>query len=227
MTKYALISFKLCPYVQRVAIALAERGIRFDLQYVDLADKPDWFISISPLGKVPLLKVEDDGREIVLFESSAILEYLEDSYPEVPLHPADPLARAHNRAWMEFGSALLGDIWGLEIAADQPAYDTAINKLEAKLQVLESVLGPGPFFNGEHFSLVDAVFAPAFRYFDVFDRYMQNSLLSGYARITQWRAALAKRPSEAGAVVREYPSLLVSFLEGKTAWLLRLKEATA
>ena len=87
MTKYTLISFKLCPYVQRVAIALAEKGISFDLQYVDLDNKPDWFTRISPLGKVPLLKVEDEERETVLFESSVILEYLEDSHAEVPLHP--------------------------------------------------------------------------------------------------------------------------------------------
>jgi glutathione S-transferase len=227
MTKYTLISFKLCPYVQRVAIALAEKGIPFDLQYVDLNNKPDWFTRISPLGKVPLLKVEDEGRETVLFESSVILEYLEDSQPEVPLHPVDPLARAHNRAWMEYGTSVLADIWSLEIGADQLAYETAANKLKAKLQGLERVLGRGPFFGGEHFSLVDAVFAPAFRYFDVFDRYTSQSLLLGFPKIKQWREVLARRSSVAGAVVPEYTLLLDEFLRDKNAWLLSFANPSA
>ncbi len=90
-----LVSFDLCPYVQRAAIVLAEKGVPFKRVDVDLADKPDWFRAISPLGKVPLLKV---GGE-VLFESAVIVEYLEET--EGPaLHPADPLAKAKHRAWM-------------------------------------------------------------------------------------------------------------------------------
>ena len=111
MPKLTLISHDLCPYVQRAVIALTEKGVAFDRVYVDLADKPDWFLAISPLGKVPLLKVDD----AVIFESAVILEYLEETQPN-PLYPADPLARARHRAMIEFGSAILSDIWGLEIA---------------------------------------------------------------------------------------------------------------
>jgi glutathione S-transferase len=63
--KLTLISHHLCPYVQRAAIALAEKGMPFERRYVDLAAKPDWFLAISPLGKVPLLIVEqDDGMTL-------------------------------------------------------------------------------------------------------------------------------------------------------------------
>lgn len=103
-----LVSFDLCPYVQRAAIVLAEKGIPFTRRDVDLADKPDWFSRISPLGKVPLLIVGDD----VLCESSVIVEFFEETTPK-PLHPADPLLRARHRAWMEFGSS----IWRLALAA--------------------------------------------------------------------------------------------------------------
>src|SRR5262249_41137582 len=113
-----LVSFDLCPYVQRAAIVLAEKGIAFERIDVDLASKPDWFKALSPLGKVPLLK----AGEQVLFESAPIVEYLEEIHGP-PLHPADPLAKARHRGWMEFGSSLLADIWTLETTHDRPAFD--------------------------------------------------------------------------------------------------------
>src|SRR3982750_4005390 len=103
-----LISHRLCPYVQRAVIALAEKGVPFERIDIDLANKPHWFLAISPLGKPPVLQV----GETAIFESAAILEYLEETQPN-PLHPANPLARAEHRAFIEFGSAVLNDIWGL------------------------------------------------------------------------------------------------------------------
>ena len=104
-----LVSHHLCPYVQRAAIALAEKGVPFERVNVDLSNKPDWFRAISPLGKVPLLRVRRDDSEEVIFESAVILEFLEETEAN-PLHPADPLARARHRAWIEFGSAILNAI---------------------------------------------------------------------------------------------------------------------
>ena len=81
-----------------ILIALTEKGVAHRRHLIDLANKPAWFIAISPLGKVPLLRVEaEDGKEAVLFESAVICEYLEDTQPN-PLHPVDPLARARHRA---------------------------------------------------------------------------------------------------------------------------------
>src|ERR1700730_17258211 len=85
MPMLTLISHDLCPYVQRAVIALTEKAVPFDRVYIDLANKPDWFLAISPLGKVPLLQV-DNG---VIFESAVILEYLEETQPK-PLYPRDP-----------------------------------------------------------------------------------------------------------------------------------------
>ena len=111
-----LVSHRLCPYVQRAAISLVEKAVPFERVYVDLADKPAWFLALSPLGKTPVLKVNDRA----IFESAVILEYLEETGPH-PLHPADPLRRAEHRAWIEFGSAVLNDIAGLYSAKDQAA----------------------------------------------------------------------------------------------------------
>ena len=86
MPALTLISHDLCPFVQRAVIALSEKSVPFERIVVDLANKPDWFEAVSPLGKVPLLRV----GEVVIFESAVILEYLEETQPK-PLHPADPV----------------------------------------------------------------------------------------------------------------------------------------
>src|SRR6476660_794419 len=94
-----LISHKLCPYVQRAVIALNEKGVAFERIDIDLANKPAWFLAISPLGQTPVLQVGD----VPIFESAVILEYLDETQPR-QLHSADPLRRAEHRAWIEFGS---------------------------------------------------------------------------------------------------------------------------
>src|SRR5512140_2475428 len=109
-----LISHKLCPYVQRAVIALTEKGVPFERVAIDLANKPDWFLAVSPFSKTPVLLVGDAP----IFESAVILEYLEETQPK-PLHPADPLRRAEHRGWIEFGSAVLADIAGFYAAPDE------------------------------------------------------------------------------------------------------------
>jgi len=214
MTKLTLISHALCPFVQRAAIALAEKGVTFERIDVDLANKPDWFLAISPLGKVPLLKV----GEAVIFESAVILEYLEETQPN-PLHPADALQRAEHRAWMEFGSTILMDLWNFYIATDEAAFQAKARQLTEKFARLEQRLGEGPYFDGARFSLVDAVFGPVFRYFDTFDRIADFGMLASKPKLAAWRHALAQRPSIAGAVKADYPERLWAFLQSRDSRL--------
>ena len=215
-----LVSFDLCPYVQRAAIALAEKGVPFERRNVDLAERPAWFTAISPLGKVPLLQVEGPNGREVLFESAVIVEYLEETEAR-PLHPADPLARARHRAWMEVGSSILADIWAIETTSDQAAFEARRKALREKFGRLETELGAGPYFVGERFSLVDAVFAPAFRYFDVFDRFVDLGAFAGLPKVQTWRRALAERPSVQGAVVADYEARLEAFLRRQNSVLVR------
>lgn len=214
-----LASHHLCPYVQRAAIALDEKGVAFERIYVDLSNKPDWFKAISPLGKVPLLLVGDD----VVFESAVILEYLEETRPH-PLHPADPLARAEHRGWIEFGSRILGDIWGFYSAPDAAALDAKARVLSEKFERVEGELGDGPWFAGEAFSLVDAAYGPVFRYFDVFDRIGDFGILAGKPKVAAWRKALAARPSVRGAVAADYPERLDAFLRARQSSLSKIME---
>jgi glutathione S-transferase len=205
-----LISHKLCPYVQRAVIALTEKGVGFERIDIDLANKPDWFLAISPLGKTPVLRVGDSA----IFESAVILEYLEETEPK-PLHPADPLTRAEHRAWIFYA------------AQDEAAFKAKTNQLEARFARLETRVAASPWFDGEKFSLVDAVFAPAFRYFDVFDEIADFGVLAGKPKLAQWRKALATRPSVRSAVSADYPALLRAFIDRRNSWLSRLQACAA
>lgn len=207
-----LVSHDLCPYVQRAAIALAEKGVPFRRIYVDLADKPAWFVALSPLGKVPLLHVAGSGGDAaVIFESAVILEYLEDTQA-VPLHPAEPLDRARHRAWIEFGSAILAAIGRFYSARVDDELTEAAERLAGLFRRLEDEFGEGPWFAGADFSLVDAVYAPIFRYFDTFDRVGDFGILADKPKLAAWRTRLAERPSVRDAVKADYPDLLWDFI---------------
>lgn len=202
-----LVSHALCPYVQRAAIVLAEKGVPFERRDIDLANKPDWFLKVSPLGKTPVLLVGDEA----IFESAVICEYLEET--ALPrLHPANALQRAQHRSWMEFGSALLNSIGAFYNAADAVALDARAAEIRARLVQVEAALGEGTFFQGASFSIVDAVFGPVFRYFDVFDVIGEFGFWDGLPKVQRWRRALAMRSSVAQAVHPDYPELLGRFL---------------
>jgi glutathione S-transferase len=202
-----LVSHVLCPYVQRAAIVLAEKGVAFERRDVDLADKPDWFRAVSPLGKTPVLL----AQEHALFESAVICEYLDEVHGP-RLHPADPLERARHRAWMEFGSAVLAGIGAFYNAADEAALMARAADLRSKFGQVEAALGAGPFFAGAQFSMVDAVFGPVFRYFDVFDAIGDFGCMADLAKVAAWRAHLSERASVRGAVRSDYPELLRAFI---------------
>ena len=209
-----LISHKLCPYVQRAVIALIEKGVGYERIDIDLANKPDWFLALSPLGKTPVLQVGDSA----IFESAVILEYLEETEPN-PLHPADALTRAEHRGWIEFGSSVLNDIAGFYAAPDEATFKARTSQLEQRFARLETRVAASRWFDGDRFSLVDAVFGPVFRYFDVFDEIADFGILTGKPKLAQWRKALAARPSVRSGVSADYPALLHAFIARRNSWL--------
>jgi glutathione S-transferase len=207
-------SARCSPCTKRAAIALTEKGVPFERATISLAAKPDWFTAISPLGKVPLLRVPHaDGTETVLFESNVICEWVEDTQSGPRLHPEDPLERALH---LEFGSPILSDLWGLETTQDRTVFEAKRSACAAKFACVENALGDGPFFAGERFSFVDAVFGPVFRYFDTFDALADLGALPrprGCARGEQcsWRRRACRRRSG-----RITPSSCTPFLSATT-----------
>lgn len=205
MNALTLISHPLCPFVQRAAIVLLEKGIQFDRINVDLSAKPDWFLAVSPTGKVPVLKVrQDNAEDVILFESMVICEYLDETQGGAPMYPVDALARARNRAWIEFASQTLAEAWQFLHARDSATADAKRIAFRERLGKLESEIGVGPFFDGSAFGMVDAVYAPLFRYFESIDAVVAHQIFDGLPRISAWREALEARSSVRDAVVEGY-----------------------
>jgi len=205
--KPELISFKLCPFVQRAAILLNEKAVAYDLTYIDLKNKPDWFLKISPLGKVPALRVGD----VVLFESMVICEYLDEVNPP-SLHPGPPLRKAENRAWIEFSSELFGDLHRLCLAKDAAECDQRRAVLRDKLERLEAQLGEGPYFNGPHLALIDVAIAPAFMRIDLVEQLRALGLLAQLPKLQRWSDAMLGRDAVSNSVVPEFAELFRNYL---------------
>jgi len=148
----------LCPFVKKAEILLTFKGIDYEIESIDLANPPEWFMRISPLKKVPLLLVD----EHVIFESSVICEYLDEAYPR-QLHPNDLILRAENRSWIEFGNSCLWDSFYLTIKETEEGFGEVMSSLLMKFDQIESVLQE-PYFNGSDCSLIDISFAPLFQY---------------------------------------------------------------
>lgn len=211
-----LISHRLCPYVQRAAIVLSEKGIAFERVDIDLGHKPDWFLKLSPLGKTPVLLV--DGKPI--FESAVICEYLDETVSP-RLHPQDALERARHRGWMEFGSAVLNAIGALYNAPDEQTLSSKVADIRSRFEQIEAELTTGPYFAGERITMVDAVFGPVFRYFDVFEQIEDFGFFAQTPRVRAWRGALAATGSVKAAASPDYPASLRAFLLARKSALSR------
>jgi glutathione S-transferase len=203
-----LISFKTCPFVQRAAITLAYKNVDFKLTFIDLADPPDWFLEISPLQKVPVLKVDDE----ILFESAVINEYLDD-ITGAQLQPKDALARAKNRAWIEVASNMLGNTYMMKMAGDKENFEKYRHRLVSQMDRLEKRLGDGPWFNGEDFSLADTAFAPLFVH-DAIAQYRISVIdPETMPKVDAWSRRLMALPAVKNSVVPEFESLFLAALE--------------
>ncbi len=221
MSDMHLISHHLCPYVQRAVIVLSEKGIPHRRTYIDLSDKPAWFIALSPLGRVPLLQVKDS----VLFESQVIAEYLDEITPG-SLHPPEPLAKARHRSWIEFGSQTLNAIAGFYNAPDAASFAQKSRALRGKFERIESEID-GPWFDGTRFHMIDGVWGTIFRYLDTFDTIGDFGLLEGLPQTAAWRRGLEERHSVATAPPQGYPRRLETFLRNRGSYLTRLMAKAA
>ncbi len=209
-----LVSFKLCPFVQRSVITLLHKQIPFRITYIDLDAPPEWFGTVSPLGKVPLLRVAADT---VLFESAVINEYLDEITPP-RLQPDDPLRRALNRSWIEFGSECLATQYRVMTAPDEATFGKRAAEMRANLERAEAALGPGPYFNGPRFSLVDAAYAPLFMRISLMEPLIEIDWLEGHPGLSAWSAALLSLDAVQRSVVDDFGELFSRFLKGTDSY---------
>jgi glutathione S-transferase len=223
MPKYMLVSFKTCPWVQRSAIILREKNAPFEFRHIESDNRPDWFLAISPHKKVPVLRIDD---KVTLFESNAINEYL-DVVVSPQLHPADPIARAINRAWTDYVPTFASSVTGCAYAATKEAYEAAIAKIPDTFQRLEKALetqNSGPFFNGARYSLVDAAYAPFLQRYYFLDRIRPIGQIDKYPRLTAWADALMARPSTHSFPEGEFEAMYREGLRRRGSWLSQFVE---
>ena len=218
MTKYRLISFKACPWVQRAAIVLREKSVDFEFVHIESGNRPDWLADLSPHGKVPVLQI-DDGP--ALFESNAISEYLDDTIAP-RLHPEDPVVRAVNRAWTDYLPTFSGVLGAVSAATTQEAVTSARAALAPVFARLEDALakqGSGPFFNGKSYALVDAAYAPFLQRYLIVEDLAGDDLSRDYHRLRAWAEALVARASTHTFPPEEFRTLYLDILRSQGGFI--------
>ncbi len=215
MPKLTLISFKICPFVQRSVILLKEKGIDYDIKFINPYEPPEWFKKISPTGKVPVLLVDDQP----LFESAVINEYLDEVYPP-SLHPADPFKKAQNRAWMEYTSPMNMSFFNMIMTKDKEEGSKVKEAFLQQLAGLDKVATHAPWFNGDDFSMVDISAAPVFTRLEFLKKNFDLDLLDGFANLQRWSTALLARKSIADSMIEDFDELMLMRLKDSGSYLL-------
>jgi glutathione S-transferase len=208
-------------------ILLRAKKVEFKVTYINLRDKPDWFLEISPHGKVPVLVVD----EVPLFESNAIAEYLDEVVPP-RCHPQDPIKRARNRAWTDFVGDFAKALSGTYYTKSRAETDAAIEASPKVIAKLEDAIAAergndGPYFNGPELSLVDAAYAPFLQRFAFVAAKLQTGLLKDFPLVQAWSDALLSNDVVTGAVVDFFKDEFVASLKRREFHVGALFESAA
>lgn len=235
-----LVGFPICPFVQRVALTLAEKQVAHTVETIELDHKPAWFLEKSPRGKVPALLVAPDGRppagtsgghaEAVLVESQAICEYLDERFPDPPLLPPDALGRARDRAWFALSAEeLVLPSHGLLVASDEADWDARVRRVEAALAELDAELAGRTWLSGDgrRFGLADVAVGPVFTRLGVLERLGAWLLPERLVHVAAWRDRFLARPSLARSVHPEFEARMLARMHAREAWALRRGDAAA
>jgi stringent starvation protein A len=151
-----LYSGTTCPFSQRCRIVLFEKGMDFQIMDVDLFNKPEDLAVMNPYNRVPVL-VE---RDLILYESNIINEYIDERFPHPQLMPADPVMRARARLFLfRFENEMFCHIDALE-KGNQRTADAARNIIRDSLTTISPVFQRQKYMLGEEFSMLDVAIAP-------------------------------------------------------------------
>jgi len=196
MTEIEIFSAFTCPFAQRSRLVLIEKDVPFTLTEIDLDNKPDWFIDISPNGRVPMIR---NGKYII-WESAVINEYLEEVFPTPPMMPETPEDRALVRIWVAYANDILVPLFYKLMAARDGASQKKVGgEMRLVLEFIEKEgLGQatdGPYFLGRKPGLADFTFYPFFERWPAIAHYSGLELSDDYPRLGKWLAAMQGRAS--------------------------------
>lgn len=219
-TMIKLISFKNCPFVQRVMGALVTKNVAFEIEYIELNNKPQWFLDIAPNGQVPVLITED---KTVLFESDAIVEYLDDKY--APIEDLTPEQRAIDRAWSYQASKHYMPQCGAMGSKDKETFETRLANLSKAFAKAEDKLSDSLFFKGDYISNVDIAWLPLLHRAAVIKDQSGFDMLDGFPKVQKWQASLI----EFGLAEKTVPQDFVATFSGfylKNTYLAHVMNGT-
>ncbi len=202
-----VISSTICPFVQRVTALLEHKEVPYDIEYISLLDKPDWFLHMSPNAQVPILITESGAA---LFESDAIVEYLEEAYPA--LRPsADAEVRAMDRAWSYLATKNYLVQCSAQRSEDEKTLIERTEKLGKAFATIESVLGKGPYFRGADISMVDIAWLPLLHRAALIERHTGYDFLAGYPLVKKWQSHLMDTGLAEKSVADDFESAFTDF----------------
>lgn len=151
-----LFSNDIDVYSHRVRIVLAEKGINVDIVSVDPGELPEDLIDLNPYNSVPTLV----DRELVLYDSQVIMEYLDERFPHPPLMPVDPVSRATNRLMLHRIEQDLYTHLDVVLNGSEKAATKAKKEIRDNLMVVSPIFEQKPYFLSDEFTLVDCALAP-------------------------------------------------------------------
>lgn len=207
-----LILFYFCPYAQQILITLLYNDNQHKLTVIDPDNLPSWFEQVSPLKKVPILRVEDKDS---IFEASVINDYL-NQISSNRLLPRNPLRQAQCRSWIEFGTTCLSNFMEMICASGDEKFHEARDSLLKNLRILEmQVDKAGPYFDGEQFTLVDSTYAPLFfrmKYLSDIVKFYEPEELP---QIKSWSENLLALDAVKNSVVGDFSKIFQDFVHRK------------
>ncbi len=182
-----LIYFKACPFAQRTLIALGQLELEFTKTLINPMDKPAWISEVTPSGQIPLLRIDD---ETVLFDSSVICEYLNDT-AKGKLLPGNDLTRGQMRGLVEFAGECQMNFGGLIVAGDEKTFNKMRAGLLKKLTWLERQIDKNiPLFAASELTMIDVAFAPLFLRIKHLQNVVSIFTAEGLPVISRWSEAL-------------------------------------
>ena len=202
-----VVSFKICPFVQRVTALLEAKSVPYELEYISLSNKPQWFLDISPTAQVPVL-VTDTGT--ALFESDAITEYLDEVYD--PLEPElTPEQRALDRAWGYQATKHYLVQCSTMQSTDKDTLTERKERLGRSFEKAEKALGEGPYFKGSVLSNVDIAWIPLLHRSAIIEAHTCFNFIDGCSKVQAWQAALLKTGLPAKSVSEDFEDIFTNF----------------
>ena len=202
-----IVSFTICPFVQRVTALLEAKGLGYEIEYIDLSNKPSWFLDISPTGQVPVL-ITDDGE--ALFESDAIIEYIEEISAPL-IQGVSPVQRARDRAWSYQASKHYLVQCSTMQSADKETLAQRAANLSKAFERAEAQLGEGPYFNGEALGNVDIAWLPLLHRAEIVEAHSGYDFLKAFPKVKASQTALAATGIAQKSVSEEFHERFAAF----------------